>query len=59
MGQLQKFSNLFLKELQPNFFFFFIHKDPNNVMNYEKAKYFNVTFRDKSGLNEQKSRGGW
>ena len=58
MGQLQKFTKLLLKQSQSNFGNVSIPKDPNIVLNYEKAKYFDVTFRDKSGLNEQKSRSG-
>ena len=32
--------------------------DPNNVLKYEKAKYFDVTFSNKSGLDEQLSHSG-
>ena len=56
MGQLQKFTKLLLKQSQSNFGYVSIPKDPNIVLNYEKAKYCDVTFRDKSGLDEQKSR---
>ena len=58
MGQLQKFTKLLLKQSQSNFGYVSIPKDPNIVLNYEKAKYCDVTFRDKSGLDEQISRSG-
>ena len=59
MGQLQKFTKLLLKQSQSNFGYVSIPKDPNIVLNYEKAKYCDVTFRDKSGLDEQISRSAF
>ena len=41
MGQLQKFTKLLLKQSQSNFGYVSIPKDPNIVLNYEKAKYSN------------------